>query len=127
VQLVMSLADEVSIRLAGALHAISPFSMWSPATELLGAIEDYFCTGVGLTEKEYRRAIRWTEKIGALDNRLVQFYSLHCGTEITANVAMWKILEGGTPLMGWQYRKLKKLWEDQFALPPSIEMCPCWE
>lgn len=92
--------------------------------EVIGGIEDCFSSGAGLTEKEYRKALKWTERINALDDRLVKFYAEHAPSDKTASTALWRILEGGSALEGWQYRKLRQLWEDQFGLPPAIELCP---
>lgn len=120
----LSLDNEVRLRLAVAVHTLIPFAGWEPMVEVIGGIEDCFSSGAGLTEKEYRKALKWAERINALDDRLVRFYAEHAPSDKTASTALWRILEGGSALEGWQYRKLRQLWEDQFGLPPAIELCP---
>ena len=120
----LSLDNEARLRLAVAVHTLIPLAGWEPMVEVIGGIEDCFSSGAGLTKKEYRKALKWTERINGLDNRLVKFYSEHAPSDKTASTALWRILEGGSALEGWQYRKLRQLWEDQFGLPPAIELCP---
>jgi|TARA_R110000824_G_scaffold79822_2_gene201057 hypothetical protein len=112
------------MRLTAYYSTLVSFSSWEPAMLLCGAIEDYFSTGAGITEREYGRAKKWTLRIGALDERLVKFYCEHAAVDKTASVALWRILDGGGPLEGWQYRNLRRLWEDSHGFPPAIELCP---
>ena len=122
--LVNCLDNEVRIRMASAMLVLSPFEAWEPALELMGAMEDFFSTGAGLTQKEYQRAVGWSEKLSRLDARLVSFYAKNAPENTTASVSLWRMLKGGAPLDGWQYSILRGLWEDQYGVPPSIELCP---
>ena len=118
------------VSLLSVVSGLSMIEPYEPVGALLEEVRMALHQGSGMTHAQFARGMAWAQRWGSIDERLRRLYEdalaggVGAAMRRSVEVAIWKILEGGSEPTGMTYAILREGWVEMFGYPPPIEMIP---
>jgi hypothetical protein len=107
-----------------ACAALSDLAGWPPVGALVETARTALRGDGGLSAFEGERLRRWADRWRRLDPRLRAVYAAFAPVHETASVCLWRILEGGAPVAGWQRGRMEAIWREVYGFCAPIDVVP---